>query len=737
MEDIMKSEFKTILLMSASLLSVTAAPVCAQDAAPADAAADDSTPEEIIVTAQRRSENAQKISTAITVLSGDKLAESGVAVARDLQNVAPSITITKAGITESVNIRGIGLSSGSPNVANGVATYVDGLFQPPITTGFELYDIQNIEVLRGPQGTLVGSNSTGGAVFINSKRPELGVTGGNLNFDVGSYKNLRVDGAFNVPIGANFAIRFATNQHTRDSYYNDTGVNNNKPDSLKEHDERLAALYESGPLSVYVKAELAQRQTGGYAYQPIAFTQFNNPGAPGATGIPYQLNYDSKTSVSEKAFNTAAEIKYETAGGTILRSLTGYQNKRFFANIDLDATSLLGPVGRPQFQDQKVQEKVYTQEINIISPTTGAFNYVLGGYYQHNLIDVLLNITGTAPFPIVPQLFTNKTNYAGFAQGNYNLSDQFEVQAGVRYNHFKVVGKGAVYLGGLPPANFAAIPQTGTYTDEALTGKVSFNFKPDSKNLFYVFAARGYKPGGLNPPGRTFNKETVMDYEIGWKSSFFDNHIRTQLGAFYNKYKNFQIDATNPVSGTNSVINVPGSSTIKGLEGQIQAKLGGLSLNAGAAYVDSKLGTVTVVNRWIPGATASLPLCTGGAVFPSCFDYPAAAVTGGGGRNLLSPKWTWNASASYKFELSDDVSIEPRINYSHVGSQFAYITYAPQDLIKSHRLVSASVALTVQQLKLDFYVNNLTKEFYQTGITGSNQFFGAPREFGVRLGAKF
>jgi iron complex outermembrane recepter protein len=730
-------EFKTILLISVSLLSVTAAPAFAQDAAPAESAAADSAPEEIIVTAQRRSENAQKISTAITVLSGDKLAESGVAVARDLQNVAPSITITKAGITESVNIRGIGLSSGSPNVANGVATYVDGLFQPPITTGFELYDIQNIEVLRGPQGTLVGSNSTGGAVFINSKRPELGDMGGNLNFDVGSYKNLRVDGAFNIPIGEKFALRFSTNQHTRDSYYNDVGVRNNHPDSLKEHDERLSALYDSGPLSIYVKAELAQRETGGYAYQPIAFTQFNNPGAPGATGIPYQLKYDSKTSVSEKAFNTAAEIKYETAGGTVLRSLTGYQNKRFFANTDLDGTSLLGPVGRPQFQDQKVQEKVYTQEINIISPTNGAFNYVLGAYYQHNLIDVLLNISGTAPFPIVPNLMTNKTNYAGFAQGNYNLSDQFEVQAGVRYNHFKVVGNGAVYLGGLPPANFAAIPQTGTYTDEALTGKVSLNFKPDSNNLLYVFAARGYKPGGLNPPGRTFDKETVMDYEIGWKSSFFDNHIRTQVGAFYNKYKNFQIDATNPVSGTNSVINVPGGSTIKGFEGQIQAKLGGLSLNAGGAYVDSKLGTVTVVNRWIPGATASLPLCTGMAVFPSCFNYPAAAVVGGGGRNLLSPKWTWNASASYKFDLSDEVSIEPRINYSHLGSQFAYITYAPQDLIKSHRLVSANIALTVEQLKLDFYVNNLTKEFYQTGITGSNQFFGAPREFGVRLGAKF
>ena len=255
--------------------------------------------------------------------------------------------------------------------------------------------------------------------------------------------------------------------------------------------------------------------------------------------------------------------------------------------------------------------------------------------------------------------------------------------------------------------------------------------------LLYVFAARGYKPGGLNPPGATFAKETVWDFEFGWKSSFLDKHIRTQIGAFYNRYNNFQIDAINPVSGTNAVINVPGTSTIKGLEAQLQAKFGGLSFSAAGAYVDSKLSTVQIVNRWIPGATASLPLCTGGAVFPACFNYPAAGMTGGGGPNLLSPKWTWNASLSYKFNLGQDATIEPRINYSNVSSQQAYLTYAPQDLIGGHSLASANIAIEYQNYNLDFYANNLTKEYYVTGISGTNNFFGSPREFGVRLGVKF
>jgi iron complex outermembrane recepter protein len=744
MEENMKREFKTILLVTASFVSVFAAPAFAQSTTPSAAKVDESEPSDIIVTAQRRSENIQNVATAITALSGDQLAESGVAVQRDLQSAAPAITITKAGVTESVNIRGIGLSSGSPNVANGVATYVDGLFQPPITQGVELYDIQNIEILRGPQGTLVGSNSTGGAVFINTKRPELGKLGGTINLEYGSYNNLKGDGAFNIPLGNNFAIRFATDQHTRDSYYTDIGTAKNHPDSLKEHNERLSALYKANGLSVYWKGELTKRDTGGYAYQPIAGTQFNNPFAAGATGVAYVLKFDSPTANVERAFNTALEIKYETSGGLVIRSLSGYQNKQIFNTYDLDGSSLLGPVGVPEFQDQYVREREYTQEINIISPTTGAFNYVLGGYYQHNLIDVLLHITGTAPFQIIPDLTTNKTNYAVFAQGNYKLSDHFEIQAGLRYNHFHVDGGGAVYGTGIgvfgpPPLPITIVlaPQTGTYTDDAVTGKMSLNYKPDDNNLFYAFVARGYKPGGLNPPGRTFNQESVTDYEIGWKSSFLDKHIRTQIGAFYNRYKNFQIDAINPISGTNAVINVPGTSTIKGFEAQVQAKLSGLSFNAAAAYVDSKLGTVQIVNRWIPGATASLPLCTGAAVFPSCFNYPAAAVTGGGGPNLLSPKWTWNASLSYKFDLGNDMLIEPRINYSNTSSQQAYLTYAPQDFIGGHSLVSANIMVTYRNYKLEAYANNLTKAYYVTGITGTNQFFGAPREFGVRFGAKF
>lgn len=698
--------------------------------APAQAA---SAPGEIVVTAQRRSESSQKVAIALTAVAGDQLTQKAVLVQRDLQNVAPGLTITKAGLTESINIRGIGLSSGSPQVANGVATYVDGLFQPPIAQSFDLYDIQSIEVLRGPQGTLVGSNSTGGAIFINSKRPKLGELGGDVTAEYGSYNNVRLNGAINVPVGDSLALRFATNQHWRDSYYTDIGPYKNQPDSLKEHDERLSALYQSGGFTAYWKGELAQKSTGGYAYQPIAGTQF----AAGRQATPYQLNYDTKTANFERAFTTALELKYQTPGGLVVRSVSGYQNKRVWNVYDVDGTNVSQVVGTfgAQYQDQYVREKEYSQEINIISPDSKPLNFILGGYYQHNDIDVLLHFTGTAPFPIVVNPMNSKTTLGAFAQANYRLTDKLEIQAGARYSHFYVDGTGGVYLGGPPSSAFLTIPQTGTEADGRMTGKIALNFKPDADNMLYVFAARGYKPGGINPPGGMFAPETVWDFEAGWKSSFLNRRVRTQIGVFYNKYNNFQMDVISPASGQNGVVNLA-NATIKGFEGQLQAKIAGFGLDAGVSYVDSQLSSVTVINKWQAGAaTAQLPACTT-TVTSNCFAYEF--ITSSSGPNLLSPKWTWNAGLDYTYALGAGRSLVPRVNYSYIGSQWAYVTYLPQyDLINARHLVNASITLNWDNFKAELYGTNLTKEYFVTGQSGLNEFRVAPREFGVRLGAKF
>ncbi len=704
--------------------------------APADTSpatiGDDQAIKEIIVTAQRRKENVQNVNIAITALSGASLADKTVLRENDLQNAAPGLTIVKAGLTESINIRGIGLASGSPQVTNGVSTYLDGVFQPPIVSGAQFYDMAGIEVLRGPQGTLVGANSTGGAIYLNTNKPVLNKLGGSVDMWGGNYNNLGATAAVNLPIGQTLALRLSGLDNTRDSYYKDLGPAHATPDSLAEHDGRAQLLWNPGKFQALAKVEVINRQTGGYAYQPIDTTQFS----AGRSDIPYTVSYNTPTANYERATLTSLEMKYVFDGGLTIRSLSGYMNRRVNNLYDTDG-STLAALGQQQF----VREREYSEEVNIISPDTGAFKYVIGGYAQRNKIDVrIINTTNAVPnLWIEPD--TDKVLVGVFGQASYQLTEKFQVEGGLRYSHFHVDGTGGVYVGRgapiFPPLGLDVAPQTGTEADGRMTGKLSLNYKADSNNLIYAFVARGYKNGGINPPGGTFLPETVWDYEGGWKSSFMNRHVRTQLGVFYNSYSNFQEDVVNPVSGQSGVTNLA-SAKIYGVEASVQANLGALSFDGGLAYTHSSLSSFSAINREVTPAGISLPQCAAGV--PSnatCYNYTYFS-TAGGEPNLYSPKWTWNANANYKITINEDDSITPRIGYAYVGSQWAYVVYNPRtDLLNAHGLLNAGIAFQHKNLKIDVYGTNLANKYYVAGQSGNNELYGSPREYGVRLSANF
>ena len=169
--------------------------------------------EVITVASERRVKRVQDISASLTALSSADLERKAVERLDDLQFASPGLTVTDAGITQSVNIRGIGLASGDPDVTNGVGTYIDGLFQPPIVSTLNFYDVEYIQVLRGPQGTFAGSNSTGGAIMVNSRRPDVdGGFEGNVLLGVGNYNTKRAQAALNLPVAETFAARVAVPQ---------------------------------------------------------------------------------------------------------------------------------------------------------------------------------------------------------------------------------------------------------------------------------------------------------------------------------------------------------------------------------------------------------------------------------------------------------------------------------------------------------------------------------------------
>jgi len=497
-------------------------------------------------------------------------------------------------------------------------------------------------------------------------------------------------------------------------------------------------LWKPGSFQATAKVQFNDRDTGGYAYRPIPGTPF----APYRVGDIWTLSFDEPTGNRDLAFIAGLELRQELANGIVIRSLTGYQNKRIKNLYDLDASQAPLSAGGDTSQDYFAGERQYSQEINIISPTSGRFDWILGAYYQRNDIKVrIYESQGGFPTDITPD--NRRTTTGLFVQGNYELVPTLELQLGGRYSTYKASGTGEVRIGrgipGFPPDGLPVADLSGSHKDSRFTGKAALNWKPNPETLVYALVARGYKPGGFNSSTSEFNPETVTSVEAGWKTSFFDKHVRTQVDAFYNSYSGFQFDVIEPTTGFSGVSNIS-SVKVKGFEAQVQGRFGPFGFDASLAYVHSRLASVIFVNnRTLPSVTLG-PQCPVGvpSAPPLCFDYLPFIQSSGDGPNLYAPEWTYNIGADYRFRLGGDATLTPRVNVSYLGPQFTYLAYSPiSDRLPGRTLVSALVTLRKGSWRLEAYGTNLTNRRYVSGQFGSNEFYGAPREYGVRVGVDF
>jgi iron complex outermembrane recepter protein len=711
------------------------------------AVAQDTALQEIVITAQRRSENLQKVPIAATALGGRDLDGKAVTQLDDLQYASPSVSIGNAGLSNTVNIRGVGLASGSPAVANGVAVYVDGLFQTPTVNANQFYDIADVEVLRGPQGTLVGANSTGGAIFITSRNPSIGVTDGYVEFSGGSYDAWSTQGAVNLPVNDVLALRVAAEFTQHESFYHSIGPAYTDSGSLYEKGVRLGVLFRPGALQALGKIEYVERETGGYAATPVPGTKYS----AFASTDPFVLDYDTPDNLNlERELSLNLELRYELQDGMTLRSQSGYIDKPVHNFEDYDGTAV-NTVSAPALTyDQHVRGRQWTQEINLLSAPADGYNWVAGSYFARNSINVNIYETGTTG-PGGPTLYIyspqRKTTTGWFAQLNFKLTPRWELQTGLRYSTYSATGDGfnslespAALCTQPAPWNGCKVGSTaGEESDGRATGKVALDYTVNEDNLLYGFVARGYKPGGFNSPTAPFGPETVWDYEVGWKSALPGNHLRTQLGGFYYQYQNFQFQELQLSTGTVGVTNLP-TATIDGIEGSLQARVAPWGLDAGLAYLHSRQPSPQpfVNNHLLPPSASGLPQCPGGAApSASCFDYTPYLTATAGGPGLYAPQWTYNAGAQYEFRLTGGASLTPRLNYAYVGGQFTSLTYSRvTDYLPAHGLLAALLALRLpDNWTVEAYGSNLTNRLYRSGEglnSGNYYFYGAPRRYGIR-----
>jgi iron complex outermembrane receptor protein len=735
-----------------AIVVLLAVPAAAQTTAPANGAATapakpDAGGQEVVVTAERRTTNLQKAAIAATVLTGAQLKTRGIDNVDMLQFTTPSLSIVDTGVGALINIRGIGKSDQGQEVPPGTLIYRDGVSVTPggILSDEPYYDIADVEVLRGPQGTFAGENATGGAIFITETDPHLGQFGGWIEGQYGNYNDARLQAAVNIPIGDTFALRLATDDERRDSFFHVTGPYTGSDGRLYLGAGRVSALWQ--PTKAF-KAVLKVDYMDEDMSHPSGV--FN-----GNTSTLFDVTQAGHLLGTERQLRTVLQMSYEFDDGITIRSVSGYQIGKVAADIDANGVASTAAEINYHANSQDVTE---SEEVDILSPSTGRFQWVVGGVYQSDVVSQpngsnWLSLTpGSTPTStpatcaifalgipcetVLLDQYTARKDSAGvFGQVTYDITPSLKLQAGARYSSlsFTLNSLDELLLFNTPAEGQRIVGDTER--DSRVTGKIDLEWSVDPNNMLYGFVATGHKGGGVNglgtllpiipgiplPPATPaqlpaqFGPENVTDYEIGWKANAFDNHLHTQLGAFYNDYTGFQVAFFDPQLAAGIDVNAPGHTIIDGVEAQAQAQFGGLSFDVGASYLHSSLGDIKAIDSRNP---------LGGLVNLA------------GREQTYAPPWTVQVGAQYAFDLPEGATITPRLDYGYVAAQWATLFQVrPEDYLAPRSLVNAQIVYQrPDNWRVTLYATNLFNEHYVSAQVLDNLGVpGPPQQFGVRL----
>ena len=695
--------------------------------------------QEVVVTAERRSLNLQQAPVSATVISGAALENKGVVTVDQLQFIAPSVTVNNFGQGMDFDIRGIGKGEHNSQTMTGVITYRDGVATfPGYFTEEPYYDLSNLEILRGPQGTFAGQNAIGGAVFVTTQNPVIG--GGYTGYvqgQIGNYTDVGLQGGINIPISDTMAARVSFYGDARDSFYSFTGSGGTKyagnPGDQRWTAGRISLLWQpTSSLSVLFKTDVDRLDNGAYPADPYTDRFKTLPGTntpnPNYTDL-FKLGADSQQQGLDEFVRSSVKVDYTFGDGTVLRSISAYQYGYGAYKADLDGTSASGSYFADAFN-----ETLYSEEVNLISPETGPISWIIGAdaaLDQYDFLSPYKFIIAAPPGGgLSSQYLLQGTNdvpsYAAFVQVSVNLPADVQIQLGARYSLSNTKNDTSVLQYG------TLIPDQQSAEFNSLTYKAAVNWKLDERNFLYAFVTTGFKPGGLNVPvglglPSPFYKEKVTDYEAGWKASFLEGHLKTQIDGYYNDYKNFQVNIGYPQIPTFAFeVNDPNPTKIYGLEAETEASFGALSFNAGIGLMHSSLGTFYATDPRV----AALASCS-----PSMGPAGASCTDLSGHQQTYAPNFTFNIGAQYNITLDNDDTLTPRVNFGHVSEQWATLFANPNlgDKLAERNLLGAQFAWAHGDLVTTLYGTNLTDQHYVSALNSNLDFAGAPRQFGVRV----
>lgn len=675
--------------------------------------------QEVVVTAEKRTTNLQQTPIAATVLSGPTLLKNGVITVDQLETVSPSLAVDNFGQGDEFNIRGIGKAEHNTQTQAGVITYRNGVASfPGYLEDEPFYDISNIEVLRGPQGTFAGENSTGGAVYISEAAPNFNGVNGYVVGQYGNFNDTMLQGAVNMPVSDTVSTRVAFYDEYRNTFFHVTGPYSGGNGSLKQSSIRFSLLWQpSDRLSALWQTDYSYIDNGGYPASPAM-----------ATTPLYDVTANAQMAAIDQIARSTFNVNYKMDDGITLRSITGISWGRSVYITDLDGTDELNYT----FNDL-VPGEMYSQEFDLISPEKGFLTWIAGVYYQGLDYSYPLVQGYYVGFPpgAYDQYIEGKVpndTAATFGQVGFHFSHGWKLQLGARYSWNDTTNR--IY--NVIPEFFYDEYARQSEHDDRLTGKADLSWAVDANNYLYAFIATGYKQGGLNLPIGTayqqpFRAENVTDYEVGWKSSALDDHLRTQVDGYYDKYDHFQVTIGDPLLPTQGLeVNSPSPTTLYGIELSAQAVLGHFSFDANVGWEHTSLGAFFATDNRLPALGTCDPMI--GPSSLSCVDLS-------GHPQSYAPSLTYNFGPQYVFYLAGDSTLTLGGNYSHVGSQWATLfdNTAQGDYLGARNLLSAQAAYALHDWTFTLYGTNLTNEAYVAAADAGLRWAGYPRQYGVRV----
>jgi iron complex outermembrane recepter protein len=692
--------------------------------------------QEIVVTAQKRSERLSDVPASITAVTGASLQQAGAVSYGDYLNTVPGVSYASdGGFLDKIFIRGLSDSLSSQD-ASTTGIYLD---EAPVTESTSsigdigTFDVNRVEVLRGPQGTLFGESSMGGTVRIITNKPDLnnydalvsstlsGTEHGGLNDDV--------DAMVNVPlIDGTLAVRAVVGYSHNDGFIDDIATGRKDVNDLKSQRARLLVQYDPiEPLHILLSFNYIDKHQDFGPYQDLGLAQ-------------YQISriVDEYSEYEMKLFGLTVNYDFDWA---TLTSATNYLDK--INSYARDLTGLFLPILQSAFTTPlppgtgvglyyDFPNKTFSEELRLASREAGPVQWLVGAYYS--LFNPYQDQFSTSNAPVTQNFnFYNSQNWlrlqqiAGFGELSYSPTSRLEFTAGFRQYHIESgdqnVGSG--YLeGGSTVTSQEAVTETG----HVAKYRISYKLTPD--NLLYAQAAQGFRPGGAigefqstgvaalhalgyaTPPTQ-YSPDSLWDYEIGSKNSFLSGKLTISGSVYYIDWKDIQL-ALNLSDGEQFISNA-GKATSKGFELETAAyPLTGLELHLSVAYTDATFGQTLADIDTIAGA-------------------PLPNV----------PRWTYSLSSVYTRPLSAEVNGYVRTDLNHVDSRINDLAGLPSGVVNEagYTLLNLRFGVQCQGWDTALFVDNATNRVAILNTEFINppnyQTINTPRTVGVNVRKKF